>query len=976
MENENITTFWDLLDSPNEENTDNSKQSKGFIIEIPKIQRDYAQGRRGMSHKRNLFLREIKEKLDNGKKLSLDFVYGTVKNRRFCPLDGQQRLTTLWLLHWYLAFRLGKLKDIKVRKKLESFSYETRVSSREFCTALCEKMKDVDGSLENIPNVARYIKDRTWFYNSWLLDPTIDAMLRMLEGEDDEENDSIEKLFGIIKINAELDKAPTNYNKEKLDGYKVKLDKHKEILDEYKTVFEKLLNNTTADVGMDIKDKAQAGEIKIKASYDESEKKKNDIDKAKAKADKLTLDEKGNLPKDNTDSDVYKKELDLYEKTLQVYQTELEENARFYWEYQTIIYWKYLTEEGRIQFEKKVINSEQLPVSDDLYINMNARGKSLTDYENFKADLIKHIEELERGGLALGVKISDLDNKWVDLFWKLNMAGKCFDGRIDDLQFEFVNRFIVNQILLLEEAGEFKYSGSLFTSTSKGNTEERKKAKNFFNHLVGDEEEEANEKKEQKGLVEYEKFSDYQQYFTVENIKQIFSIFDRLDNDEILAEVKAMEADIGHRYFPQYAIDKNGDRKEPLFIDTGFRDRVYYCAISLFLALDNEFIYGCVQKEGSFNKDRFTAIFKQWMRVVKNIVNNVDLSTKSNMVTYIREIYKLSQGLTLIDGDEYKDFYSYLAELHKTEDSLVTDATGKKTGASTDDDKTKDSDTGAYSQIIEECEKARAIVKGDILENIIINAENSYFFRGTIRFLYHDGDGEVYWNNFNNKLQFFVNNTKENVISEDARKAFLKLLPDFPLNSRVFVGKGYAIDHDTCWLREVLWKKCFSKEVDELLLMSDDEINKLSQSKVLPQSPTIYQKFAYSNKIIQKILNGTNCDKSECIINGDKQLCIKLGASHIDGVVIGTINMNDTVDTIRPENEIINSLDKNGTIKVKADYYFYENGFCWGNVITFEYKGVEYSLKRDGKVIKTMGKSEVEVNNTLNDFVRENNIQL
>ena len=30
------------------------------------------------------------------------------------PLDGQQRLTTLFLLHWYLAFRTGSL-DARVR---------------------------------------------------------------------------------------------------------------------------------------------------------------------------------------------------------------------------------------------------------------------------------------------------------------------------------------------------------------------------------------------------------------------------------------------------------------------------------------------------------------------------------------------------------------------------------------------------------------------------------------------------------------------------------------------------------------------------------------------------------------------------------------------------------------------------------------------------------------------------------------------
>jgi uncharacterized protein with ParB-like and HNH nuclease domain len=47
------------------------------------------------------------------------------------PIDGQQRLTTLFLLHWYIGVRLGN-EEIK---KL-SFSYKTRVSARDFCAGL------------------------------------------------------------------------------------------------------------------------------------------------------------------------------------------------------------------------------------------------------------------------------------------------------------------------------------------------------------------------------------------------------------------------------------------------------------------------------------------------------------------------------------------------------------------------------------------------------------------------------------------------------------------------------------------------------------------------------------------------------------------------------------------------------------------------------------------------------------------------
>ena len=87
-------------------------------IVIPIIQRDYAQGRTNdeVRQIRESFLKKIFKVLDNGnEKLELDFIYGSLEKPKdislkdvdyenFVPLDGQQRLTTLFLLHWFLAF--------------------------------------------------------------------------------------------------------------------------------------------------------------------------------------------------------------------------------------------------------------------------------------------------------------------------------------------------------------------------------------------------------------------------------------------------------------------------------------------------------------------------------------------------------------------------------------------------------------------------------------------------------------------------------------------------------------------------------------------------------------------------------------------------------------------------------------------------------------------------------------------------------
>ena len=95
--NTKAISFWNFL----KENT----------LEIPIIQRDYAQGRLGKENLRKNFLADLKNALDSNEIMKLDFVYGSIEKDYLNPLDGQQRLTTLWLLHWYIALRAGELNE-------------------------------------------------------------------------------------------------------------------------------------------------------------------------------------------------------------------------------------------------------------------------------------------------------------------------------------------------------------------------------------------------------------------------------------------------------------------------------------------------------------------------------------------------------------------------------------------------------------------------------------------------------------------------------------------------------------------------------------------------------------------------------------------------------------------------------------------------------------------------------------------------
>ncbi len=62
-------------------------------IEIPLMQRDYAQGRENpkTTQIRSAFLTVLHEALTGGRAVNLDFVYGRVHKGTLRPLDGQQQ---------------------------------------------------------------------------------------------------------------------------------------------------------------------------------------------------------------------------------------------------------------------------------------------------------------------------------------------------------------------------------------------------------------------------------------------------------------------------------------------------------------------------------------------------------------------------------------------------------------------------------------------------------------------------------------------------------------------------------------------------------------------------------------------------------------------------------------------------------------------------------------------------------------------
>lgn len=154
-------------------------------IEVPIIQRDYAQGRKTdeVNTLRKKFVHDyLLDALIENTSIELDFVYGSIvkeevdeeKKKLFVPLDGQQRLTTLYLLHYYLAVKEGKLN--KINSELSRFTYETRPSAHDFCDKLIQF-----GKVKDLQNIREEILDSVWFNYQWKDDPTVEGMLTMLD---------------------------------------------------------------------------------------------------------------------------------------------------------------------------------------------------------------------------------------------------------------------------------------------------------------------------------------------------------------------------------------------------------------------------------------------------------------------------------------------------------------------------------------------------------------------------------------------------------------------------------------------------------------------------------------------------------------------------------------------------------------------------------------------------------------------------
>lgn len=653
-------SFWSLL--------------KSKKIVIPIIQRDYAQGRKGKEFLRERFLNQLFDAIQkNSNPLVLDFVYGSLEDNTLYPLDGQQRLTTLWLLHWYLALCARTLN--KDKEVLQKFSYETRISSRTFCQKLCDINETYEPKHHGIRS---FIRNQRWYYSDYDQDPTIQSMLRMLEGTDIKDSNEIDIIDGIE-------------------------------------------------------------EYYIKREFTE--------EKAKSLLERL---------KD-------------------------EENAP-------------------IKFYLLNMEDKNMPLTDDLYIKMNARGKILTDFENFKADLLKYKEKkndreyLIPGNDNFSVQ---MDTNWTDLFWLFRST----ENQIDEIYMSFLNRFflnwrIANTTFKPEEITIEDLYKMLSTTDKKGNkTDCHYQSISIYNHVLT---------KECIGTLTtclnnlcklYEKLKEnYEKEKAKQAMDELFWPYWKSDEGK--------NGNTPFYFIPHYSNNKTENTPYTLT----YQQQVVFHAICVYLST-------CEKLE--INK------LKDWMHFVWNIVENsyIDKEQSISAIRFfgkgIKELPKLGNAVMSINASD--DITTYLAGL---DENLIKEAFGRR-------------------QLLEEIAKAKQIKKAPDWKEKIYAAENFAFFKGAIAFLFNNKEGKVDWSNFDEKMETAKLLFDKNGVQKEKRVEALHTLysycdnwdTQFWWNAKIFTCTANT------WKENILTKTnasneyIYSKPVHHLL-MGHSPSNEIKSDKI------------------------------------------------------------------------------------------------------------------------------------------------
>ncbi|HMY00623.1 MAG TPA: hypothetical protein PKC44_12690, partial [Agitococcus sp.] len=247
----------------------------------------------------------------------------------------------------------------------------------------------------------------------------------------------------------------------------------------------------------------------------------------------------------------------------------------------------------------------QFGLADELYIKMNARGKALTDFENFKAWLERYAENFED---LPNDWLTKLDTTWADVFWKIkdefkNKSNQGIDN-IENFDNSYLNFF--------KSMGLFSYVANLETSGQKDALKSKE------NTLVSSLHEE-----------KYVAISSYEamKCFNTKSLSQMFTVLDACA--AYPKQTKQILSDL---------VDK-----------PNYWQRARFYALAQFLTRAPSPIVFDIQ-------------FERWQRVCNNLINNTFINNTLQFARVIKNIRKLSNAVF----DDYNgDILAYFKDTPK-----------------------------------------------------------------------------------------------------------------------------------------------------------------------------------------------------------------------------------------------------------------------------------------------------------------------
>ena len=722
----NKTTFWSFL-----------KQTK---IRIPIIQRDYAQGRKGKEVLRENFLSSINDALSGNIQLKLDFVYGSGNGDGcFLPLDGQQRLTTLWLLHWYLAYRTGKLRDKGIQDILNRFSYQTRESSQSFIKKLVTEGCEI--VLKREERISDAVLRQSWMFTKWRQDLTVQSMLRMLSGEENDKLDGIEEIFK-------------------------------------------------------------------------------------------------NLPKDTLSS---------------------------YWE-------KLMSDTGSCPIIFYQLDIENMGQSDDLYVKMNGRGKPISDFENFKADLLKYFED-KKWNCFLDVETGYpilLDTQWTDFFWDYIKP----EIEFDDIYFSFLNRYLFT--LMMRKVNKPDCHDKIY---------------NYLYSFI--------EKKQQRVPYYENGFGIYRELFELIERDSVMNQIDIFENLKLvltnISKCKDLDEKVNSPYYKDklfstvYVYNKKKDGAQDYYSLTQPQIIAFWAVCYYF---EREF----------YIDDKL----REWMRIVWNICDfNSEVRDRTVITSWIKELEKIFEDPT----KPYECLKNF---------TVGQDATVFNEHIREEKEKVLKFEAGKYNGNI-------VPFIGKNWEEVIKEVEQHHFLCGNIRTLLLDSDGNYTWEHFDTKYSCLQHYGELGTV---AMRNYL--IYDF---SRIRKDYWYPVD---CDKHSSFWKTILSKrensQVNHAWLMAEPKDENQLKEYAADMLYKYEQKMIIGTNLLEEVGNNNGIYVATSWVSGGKSVLMHHQAS-MPYVLMYEFRNTIIFDLL--EQEVIELSSEGKKLKVgmingkEVRFKYKENEYVW-----------------------------------------------